>query len=194
MNNKILEALLLCSTSDAKEKAEILIRKFGSAIGVFEAETDSLAEALCGDSQSAVYIKLCSALASRRGLDSFKFGRRHSEEEICEYLKYLFLGLSDEAVYLLSLDGEGKVLACDKVGDGTVNVSNILPRKVIDAARKRGARRVIIAHNHPGGYAKASDDDVSATALLEGLLISSGLMLSAHYVVAGNKCAKVPSV
>jgi len=194
MNNRVLEELLLCVCSDAVEKAEILTRKFGSAIAVFEAETDSLAEALLGDYQSAVYIKLCSALASRRVCDSFKFGRKHSEEEICEYLKYLFFGLSDEAVYLLSLDGEGKVLACDKVGDGTVNVSNILPRKVIDAARKRGARGVIIAHNHPGGYAKASDDDVSATALLSGLLISSGLMLSAHYVVAGSKCAKVPSV
>ncbi len=194
MNNRILEELISHVSPAAKEKAEILIRKFGSAIGVFEAETDSLAEALCGDYQSAVYIKLCSALTSRRACDSFKFGRRHSEDGICEYLKYLFLGLSDETVYLLSLDTEGRVLACDKVGDGTVNVSNVLPRKVIDAARKRGARSVIIAHNHPGGYAKASDDDVAATALLGGLLISSGIELSAHYVVAGNDCAKVPSV
>ena len=194
MNNGILKELLSRVYADGEIGADALIEKFGNLIGAFEADVESLSEALSGDLHAAVYIKLCAAVISRRGCDAFKLGRRHTEEEICEYLTYLFFGLSDETVYLLSLDGEGRVTASDKVGDGTVNVSNILPRKVLDLARKRGARSVIIAHNHPGGYAKPSDDDTSATAFLSSLLISSGVGLEAHYVVAGNECARVPAV
>ena len=194
MKNIILEELLSRVFADGAEKSDALIKKFGSLIGVLEADADSLSEALSGDFRAAVYIKLCCAVASRRGRDAFKLGRRHTEEEICEFLKHLFFGLSDETVYLLSLDGEGKVLACDRVGEGTVNISNVLPRKILDVARKRGAKRVVLAHNHPGGYARASDDDTSATSILGALLISSGIELSAHYVIAGAECARVEGV
>ncbi len=194
MDNGILAEILSRVFADGEEKARSLFGKFGSLIGVFEADADSIAEALSGDLRAAVYIKLCAAAVSRRGCDTFKFGRRHTEQEICEYLKYLFFGLSYETVYLLSLDREGRITASDKVGEGTVNASNIIPRKVLDLARKRGAARVIVAHNHPGGYAKPSDDDTSATALLRSLLISSGVGLEDHYVVAGNECTRVPAV
>jgi len=194
MKNIILEELLSRVFADGAEKACELIEKFGSLIGVLEADTESLSEALSGDFRAAVYIKLCAALVSRRGCDRFKFGKKHSEAEIFEYLKYLFFGLADETVYLISFDSLGRTLSCDRVGEGTVNVSSVLPRKILDAARKRGAKRVVLAHNHPGGYAKASEDDVSATALLSALLISSGIELSAHYVVAGAECARVPGV
>lgn len=194
MNNGILAELLSRAFADGEEKARLILDKFGGICGVLEADTESASDALSGDLHAAVYIKLCSAVVSRRGCDAFKLGRRHTEDEICEYLKYLFFGLSDETVYLLSIDKDGRVIAADKMGDGTVNASNILPRKVVDLARKRKAASVIVAHNHPGGYAKPSDDDISATSLLNSLLVSSGLALVAHYVVAGNECERVPAV
>lgn len=194
MKNIILEEILSRVFADGAQKSDALTEKFGSLIGVLEADTDSLSEALSGDFRAAVYIKLCAALVSRRGCDRFKFGKKHSEAEIFEYLKYLFFGLADETVYLISFDSLGRTLSCDRVGEGTVNISNVLPRKILDVARKRGAKRVVLAHNHPGGYARASDDDTSATSILRALLISSGIELSAHYVIAGAECARVEGV
>lgn len=194
MNKEILEELLSHVLLNADVSAELLTGEFGSLAGVFEADADRTSEVLSGDKQTAVYIKLCCALASRRGCDRLKPGRKYGEDEICEYLKCLFLGLSDETVYLLSLDNAGKVIACDRVGEGTVNFSSVLPRRVIDAARKRGARSVILAHNHPGGHAKPSGDDEETTRALSGLFSSSGIELTAHYVVEGDSCAKVTPV
>lgn len=191
MRDEILLSLISNVSVDFEAKAEKLINKYGSFFAVAEAEADDIAEVLGGDKALALYIKLSAALASRRGCDLFKFGKKHSEKEIEEYLKYLFFGLSVETVYLLSFDSSGKVLFCDRAGEGTVNISSVLPRKILEIAKKRRAAGVIIAHNHPGGYAKASDDDISATEMLRELLYFSGIELSAHYVVAGAECAKI---
>lgn len=192
MRDEILLSLISNVSVDFEAKAEKLINKYGSFLAVAEAEADDIAEVLGGDASLALYIKLSAALISRRGCDLFKFGKKHSEQEIEEYLKYLFFGLSVETVYLLSFDSFGKVLFCDRAGEGTVNISSVLPRKILEIAKKRRAAGVIIAHNHPGGYAKASDDDITATAMLRELLYSSGIELSAHYVVSGAECSKVP--
>ncbi len=194
MRKEALKNLLSCISKDGGLMADTLNERYGGLQGITEADIDGITETLGGDFRSAVYIKLCAALVSRCGCDRFKFGKKHSEAEIFEYLKYLFFGLADETVYLISFDSLGRTLSCDRVGEGTVNISNVLPRKILDVARKRGAKRVVLAHNHPGGYAKASEDDISATALLSALLMSSGIELSAHYVVAGAECARVPGV
>lgn len=194
MRNETLKELLSFVSRDGTVPLNALAERYGGFRGVTEADMDGIADTLGGDFRSAFYIKLCAALVSRRGCDRFKFGKRHSDAEILEYLKYLFFGLADETVYLLSIDSSGRTLSCDRVGEGTVNISNVLPRKMLDVAKKRGAARVVLAHNHPGGYAKASEDDVSTTAILSELLRSSGIELSAHYVVSGAECARIEGV
>jgi len=172
---------------NSAEIAKRLCERFGSFREVAEADSYVIEDAV-GDAACALYIKLAVALASRRICDRFKFGRSHTEEETKEYLKHLFFGLSIETVYLISIDGLGKAIACDRVGEGTVNLSNVLPRRLLEAAKRRGAKSVIIAHNHPGGFAMPSTDDVTSTSLLRELFESSGIKLINHYVVAGDDC------
>ena len=191
MTRKELESFLAPVTKRSAEYAKRLSLKHSSFNEIAEAEVYDLAETLDGDMQTAIYIKLSVALASRRVVDSFKFGRRHTEEELCSYLVAKSFGLSVETVHVISENDSGVALACDKVGEGTVNYSNVLPRKIIEIAKRHGAKKVIICHNHPGGYAGPSDDDISSTKLLFELLLSSGIKLSAHYVVAGDKCKKI---
>ena len=194
MRNENLKELLSFVSKDSAMLLDTLAERYGGFRGITEADMDGIADTLGGDFKSAFYIKLCMALVSRRGCDRFKFGKKHSDAEISEYLKYLFFGLADETVYFLSFDSSGRTVSCDRVGEGTVNISNVLPRKVLDVARKRGAARVALAHNHPGGYAKASEDDVSTTVILSGILESSGIELTAHYVVSGAECARIDGV
>lgn len=191
MKIKLLEELLAPVTKSPAETAKKLAEKFGTFLEIAEAETHTVSEAIGGDLSTSVYIKLAVALSSRRICDSFKLGKKHIENEICDYLKALFFGLSVETVYMLSIDASGKVSACDKAGEGTVNFSNVLPRKIIEIAKRRGAKSVIIAHNHPGGYAHPSEDDLAATKLLTELFIASGIALEASYVVAGAECVKI---
>lgn len=190
MRDNLLAEMLGHIDKNARASADKLIEKFGSFVGVAEADMLAISDALDGDMTTALYVKLAFALVSRRGCDAFNFGKKHTDEEIREYLRSLLFGLSVETVYLLSLRG-GRVISCDRAGEGTVNTSNVLPRKLIEIAKRNKADSVIIAHNHPGGYANPSDEDKSATRILYEFFDSSGIKLLAHYIVAGLECQKI---
>lgn len=179
----------VCKTP--QQTAKLLAEHYGSFLAIAEADIYSLTEVLGGDSSLALYIRLAVDIASRRGSDRFKFGKKHTEEEIEEYLIFLFFGVSVETVYMLSFDEQDRVIACDKIGEGTVNYSSILPRKIIETAKRRGAKSVAIAHNHPGGYAHPSEDDISASRMIFGILNASGINFVDGYIVAGAECVKI---
>ena len=182
---RILKDLLSLVSKDSEEVTNLLFAKFGTLREIVEADAYTLSEALGDHGRLAFYIRIVNALASRSVTDSFKFGKKHANEEIEEYLKALFLGASVEMVYLMSLDKDGRVIACDYAGEGTVNFSGIFPRKLLEIGIKRKAASVIIAHNHPGGYPKPSEEDEESTKLLCHMFLSSNITMEAHYVVAG---------
>ena len=130
-------------------------------------------------------------LASRRESDKFAFGKKHTEDEIENYLKAFFFGMSVETVAVISIDAVGKVISIDKAGEGTVNFSNVMPRKILEISKRRRAKSLIIAHNHPGGYPYPSDDDMASAKLLSEMLAISGVEVLQNYVVAGSECAKI---
>lgn len=190
MNDNILSEILSHVDKDAAASADKLIKKFGSLMGVVEADMLSVSDALDGDMSTALYIKLVCAIIARRRCDLFKFGKKHTEAEIEEYIISLLFGLSVETVYLISVR-DNKVIACERAAEGTVNSSSVLPRRLLEIARRNKADSVIIAHNHPGGYATPSDDDRSGTRILNEFFKSSGIKLLAHYIVAELECRKI---
>jgi DNA repair protein RadC len=84
----------------------------------------------------------------------------------------------------MTFDKDGLPIACDYLGDGTVNVSDVYPRKIVECALRRQSRSIILAHNHPGGTANPSDDDIAATSKLYMTLIVSGIKLRGHVIVS----------
>lgn len=190
MKDNLLAKILAHVNKDADTSCDKLIKKFGSFVGVAEADMLAVSDALDGDMTTSLYIKLVSALVSRRRCDVFRLGKKHTEEEIREYLVSLLFGLSVETVYLLAVK-EGRVIACERAGEGTVNTSNVLPRRLIEIAKRHRADSVIIAHNHPGGYAIPSDEDKSGTRILYEFFAASGVVLLTHYIVAGLECQKI---
>ena len=187
---EILTKLLESATSDPSTVAKKLLDRFGTVLRLSEAEPELISEA-CGDRTVAIFIKLATALASRRITDSFRVGKRYEESEIKRYLCALFLGSSVETVYMLSFDKDMKLIFVDYVCEGTVNALGILPRRLLDIAIKRKASSVILAHNHPGGVAKPSDDDLVSTARIYNLFDASGIKAIAHYVVSDGECYKI---
>lgn len=191
MKTKLLSEIIAPVCKTPQKTAKLLAEHYGSFLAIAEADTYSLTEALGGNPSLALYIRLAVDIASRRGCDGFKFGKKHTEEEIKQYLISLFFGISVETVYMLSFDEQERVIACDKVGEGTVNYSSVLPRKIIETAKRRGAKSVAIAHNHPGGYAHPSEDDLSSSRMIFGILSASGINFVDGYIVAGAECVKI---
>lgn len=67
---------------------------------------------------------------------------------------------------------------------GTVNAVDIYARKIIELIVLYNASSVILAHNHPSGFAVPSVEDIDSTAKLNKILQSMHVSLLDHIIVA----------
>lgn len=179
------------SNDGCRKMADALLLKYGSLGRALERGSGEL-EAVVG-AQGAAALKLLGAITSRRFTEGFKTGRAYSEEEICHYLKWLCFGREVECVYILFLDKGGRLLLTEKISEGTVNSSDIIPRRALEAAArlKSKAKGAILAHNHPGGTISVSESDIYATAVMKQALSGVGIELLRHYVVADGQAGLI---
>lgn len=172
-----------------RDAADKLLRKYGTIENTLTASVTELSSIV--SEGTAVYLKLLAYITSRRKTDLFTFGKKHSMAEIADYLKAIFLGESVEKTYIITFDKSDRVTGCKLLGEGTVNASEVMPRKAIEAAVRASASAVCIAHNHPFGTTTPSVDDVNITQSFASLFASCEIELREHFVVAGQLCDTV---
>lgn len=185
-----LETYLGYYLSD-KEKcadlAEVLLERYHTIGNVLSREYNELFE-ICGN--SAIGLKLLAYVTSRRYTDDHRVGKKLGDW-LAEYFKWHFFGISVENVCLALFDKNKKLISVQKISEGTVNASDIVPRRAMEVATRAKASYAVMAHNHPGGMALASGDDVYATAVIAKALESVGVELVKHFVVAGMSVGNV---
>ena len=195
MNRSEFERLLSELLSYAVKKPELaahaLVTKYKDMTTLASADGDELAATEHVGVAGAHLLRLTFALRSRRITDKYPMGRQYTEAEFREYLTALFFDSPNETVCAFFIDDRGRVAFSELLGEGTVNSMTVLPRKVLELSVKRGCRRIILAHNHPGGEAIASDEDIVATDHIAHLLSAAQRELVAHYIVAGNEVSKI---
>ncbi len=179
-------ALLLrhAGITDPETAARRLIYRYGSMLGVLSLDRRELSR-LLGES-AAMFVVLYAALQSRRITDGYKLGKVHTDEETVEFVRASFLGRAKETVELISFGADGRTIGIDRIGEGTINSSDVYPRRIVECAVARGADSVILTHNHPGGSSHPSNDDIVATAKLFATCRVAGIMLHRHIIVAGG--------
>lgn len=192
--HNVLELLLFYAIPrrDTNEIAHRLMDKFGSLSGVFEADIDEIAAIEGMGQASAVLVKLIPQVARRYELDAFgKHEMFDRAEKVGEFLIAKYIGETIEKVYMISLSSSYRMISCDLVSEGSVSASEITTRKIVDIALTTKAAMVILAHNHPGGEAKASCDDIAVTQLVAGSLSGVNVRLIEHFVIAGNEYSTI---
>ncbi len=185
VSGELAELLRPVVGAEAEKCEQILMKRYWRPEAVFSANPEELSR-LVGK-KAAEHIHLLARITSRRLTARFQFGKKHTEYELVDYLKALFLGLSSEHLYLISFGAEGEVVAVDLVGVGTVNSAAVTPRTVVDFALRRGAKAIMFAHNHPGGKAEPSSEDNEMISTLNGVVDKAGIRLAGHIIVAGNR-------
>ena len=100
----------------------------------------------------------------------------------------------EERVFVLPLDGNGKVLAepiLVSVGhaDGTATID---AGTIFREALKAGAEEIIVAHNHPSGHLAPSKADIEATAKLREAGAMLNVPLIDHLILGnGTECVSL---
>lgn len=188
--HNVLELLLFYSIPrrDTNETAHRLLDKFGSLSAVFEADIDDLTKVDGIGTNSAVLLKLISQTARRYMTE------KQSEKKIldtakliAEYLVPRFIGETVERVYLLLLNSSYQILGCELVFTGSVNSSHIQTRDLIERALSLKATMAVLAHNHPGGIAVPSGEDIATTKHIYEAFNIVNVRLIEHFVIAEDK-------
>ena len=58
--------------------------------------------------------------------------------------------------------------------------------QIVQTALNQNAASVVLAHNHPSGYALPSQEDLDTTRTLQTALQSVGIVLADHIIVADD--------
>lgn len=188
--HQVLELLLFycIPRKDTNEIAHRLLKRFGSINQVFDAPQKKLEEVEGMGPGAAQFLKLLRDLERYNQLHLDQKVRVLQTLEDCgRYLIPYFKGCKNEKVYMLCLDGKCKVLACREIGEGSINSTNISIRKIVDVALSENATSVVLAHNHPGGVAVPSVEDIQVTSKIADALRLVDVIVVDHVIVSDDE-------
>jgi len=119
-----------------------------------------------------------AALRTER-IDPFDPGLRR-------YLIASMGSLPDERLRILFLDSGQGLIADEQLQCGTLAHLAIYPRTIFRRALEHNAASVILVHNHPGGDATPSEDDIEATRKLDQIGRALDIEILDHIIVTAT--------
>ena len=172
---------------DTNETAHRLLDHFGSLSKVLDAPYEQLVEIEGVGNNTATLIKLIPSLArvylaQKEDLS----GALDNIDKLGRMLVSRYRGVSVETVYLILLDNAYRLLAVERVYEGSVNSAQISTRSLVERAIRHNAAMVVLAHNHPSGLAIPSSEDIHTTSLLCSVFDGIGAPMLEHVLVAGE--------
>lgn len=188
-DHETLELMLFYAIprKNTNEIAHNLLENFGSISAIFDAPINRLKEIKGMGENSAIFIKLISALSRLYFERKYNFkGTIPSLEQICENLVNKFIGRNEEAIAIALLDAKGKVLFEGVINKGSVNSVDLYIRKMIELVTMYNASSIIMAHNHPSGIAVPSANDIHSTEKICNLFAGMQVAVLDHIIVADN--------
>lgn len=108
-----------------------------------------------------------------------------SSHAVRDWLRLQLTTLEREVFSVLWLDNQHRLLAHEMLFQGTINSITICPREVVKSGLKNNAAAVVLAHNHPSGYAEPSKADRLITERLQMALELVDIRLLDHLVIGG---------
>ena len=117
------------------------------------------------------------------------FEKRYQIRTPMDAVAYLQPTLADrefEIVVGLMMDTRNNVIKQMTIGEGTLDSAVIQPRKLAKDAILYNAKSVILAHNHPSGDPKPSQEDIETTRQFSNSLAGLGIMVMDHIIIGKN--------
>ena len=118
---------------------------------------------------------------SRRYLIDTQTYKISSAKEVYQELKE-YKNKQQEYFLTLYLDGANHLLDKKVITIGTLNQSLVHPREVFSYAIEKRCASIIVAHNHPSGILKPSNEDINVTQRLKDSAKILGIELLDHVI------------
>lgn len=186
-DEKVLEHLLFyCVTrKDTVPIVNELLLRFRNIAGVIDAPISELIAVSGITENAAILFKLVLPIARiynyQKGKTTAEF---NSLEQIGNYILNKYTGCKTERLSALGMDALGRKLFFEFLSDGSIESVGLSIRTVLKVMLEKNASAVVLAHNHPGGVAIPSTEDIFSTFELASALRKVGLKLLDHIIIA----------
>lgn len=188
---EVIELLLTLAIprADVKQPAKALTAQFGSLRGILDAPVEEL-QAIKGiGSVTPVALRIIKAAATR-------YLQQSSESQDCladpdrlgAVWRMRIGALSSEVFEVGYLDSGYRLLrdGIDTLEEGTIDRAAVYPRRVIEAALRRGAFGIVLAHNHPNGTVTPSEHDKVLTRAIVLAAETVNIKVVDHLIVSAD--------
>lgn len=189
---EVVELLLTLAIprSDVKLPAKALIARFGNLRGILDAPVEELRTVAGIGSVTPVALQIIKAAAtlylqqSGEGRDSLA-----DPDRLSEFWRIRIGALHNEVFEVAFLDSGYRLLrdGVETLEEGTIDRAAVYPRRVIEAALKRGAAALVLAHNHPNGDITPSEHDKVLTRAIVLAAETVHLRVVDHLIVSAQE-------
>ena len=173
--------------TDTNAIAHDLIKEYKTLSGVFYASPEDLRSFPGIGENSVQFFSLLKDIYRRIQTEETIPDYIRDSSSAIDYLRSLYLFADNEIIYLLSIDSQRRLIACNKINEGSVGSVDVSIRKIAETALAKKAYSVIISHNHPNGAARPSDDDIVFTRRINDALTGIGVGFDDHIIIAGDE-------
>ena len=125
---------------------------------------------------------------------ALELGRRHNRNpqavvnkpiDVIPFIKHYAMQPSEHFV-CITVNGGREIINIQVICVGAGNMAIIKPADIFSQPIKDRASGIILCHNHPGGHAEPSDQDIQTTNRLAKASQVLGLALLDHLIVTKN--------
>jgi DNA repair protein RadC len=186
---EVVELLLTLAIprSDVKQPAKELISRFGDLRGILDAPADELRSVSGIGSVTPVALQIIKAAATLY-LQQGSEGREVLSDpaRLAAFWRMRIGGAANERFEVAFLDSGYRLLrdGVETLEEGTVDRAAVYPRRVIEAALRRGAYGLVLAHNHPNGALAPSEHDKLLTRAIVLAGETVGVRVIDHVIVS----------
>lgn len=186
--HEVIELLLtLCiPRRDVKEPARKLIKKYKTMRGVLEAQPEELRQIEGIGEVAPVALSVIREAATLYLLEQAEGDDVYnSVDKLAAFWRARLAGLRHEVFEVAYLDNGYRLLrdGVERLQSGTVDRSVVYPREIVAAALRREASAIVLAHNHPGGSLKPSEQDQQLTDQIVHAAVPLGLRVVDHLII-----------
>ena len=189
---EVVELLLTLAIprSDVKRPAKALIARFGNLRGILDAPIEELRTISGIGNVTPVALRIIKAAATLylqqcgEGRDSLADPAR-----LADFWRMRIGALQNEVFEVAYLDSAYRLLrdGVETLEEGTIDRGTVYPRRVVEAALKRGAAALVLAHNHPNGNITPSEHDKVLTRAIVLAAETVHLRVVDHLIVSAHE-------
>lgn len=183
--HNVLEMALFYTSprQDTNGLAHDLIARFGSVAAVCDAPFDLLCKVPGVGDETAIFLKMIPEFAriysqSRQSPKALLL----EPEDAVAFFEPRFIGRTNEVFMAAFLNARGELIGADVFSEGDDSAVVMDVMAVTRRAIALNAAAVVVAHNHPHGFAVPSAQDVEMTDKLAAALNAVGVSLCDHII------------